>query len=224
MATAQKKGARFTKLAREISVAAKLGGPDPDANSRLALAIAQARAASCPKDTIERAIRKGAGSEDETTHYEETTYEGFGPYQVGVIVECQTNNKNRTVTEIRNLFCKHGGQMSESGSVAWMFDRVGLVEGKKAHVDDPEEEAIEAGANEVVGPNEDMYSFYGSPEDLDGIRRILQDRGWEITTAELSYQPKNITQLNKEQEAEVYKFLEALEDSDDSHRVHATLP
>ncbi|MCB0386921.1 MAG: YebC/PmpR family DNA-binding transcriptional regulator [Bdellovibrionales bacterium] len=225
VAMAQKKGAMFTKFAREIAVSAKLGGPDPASNSRLALAIAQAKAASCPKDTIDRAIKKGAGIGGEDVTYEETTYEGFGPHQVGVLVECQTDNKNRTVTEIRNIFKKHGGQMGESGSVAWMFDRVSLVEGKKADVDDPEEEAIEAGANEVEGPgDENTYSFFGLPEDLDSIRSMLTERGWEITVAELSYKAKNLTELNPEQTVEVHAFLEALDDNDDSHRVHASLP
>ncbi|MCB0365593.1 MAG: YebC/PmpR family DNA-binding transcriptional regulator [Bdellovibrionaceae bacterium] len=225
VAMAAKKGAMFTKFAREIAVSAKLGGPDPASNSRLALAIAQAKAASCPKDTIERAIKKGAGIGDDGVTYEETAYEGFGPHQVGVIVECQTDNKNRTVTEIRNIFKKHGGQMGDSGSVAWMFDRVSLVEGKKEAVGDPEEEAIEAGANEVEGPSEEgTYSFYGVPEDLDNIRSTLSERGWEVTVAELSYKAKNITELNEEQTQEVLTFLEALDDNDDSHRVHATLP
>lgn len=223
VATAQKKGALFTKFAKEIAVAAKLGGPDPAANSRLSLAINQARAASCPKDTIERAIKKGSGQGDDAANYEETVYEGFGPHQVGVIVECQTDNKNRTVTEIRNLFRKFGGQMGETGSVAWMFDRVSLVEGKKADIGDPEEEAIEAGANEVEGPNEEVYSFYGAPEDLDSIRTALQERGWDVTTAELSYKAKNITELEEGQLNEVHNFLEAVEENDDSHRVHASL-
>jgi YebC/PmpR family DNA-binding regulatory protein len=219
----QKKGALFTKVAREIAVAAKLGGPDPAANSRLALAIAQAKAASCPKDTIERAIKKGAGIGDDNVIIEETAYEGFAPHQVGVIVECQTDNKNRTVTDIRSLFRKHDGMMGESGSVAWMFDRVSLVEGKKSGSFDPEEEAIEAGANEVTGPDEGVFSFYGAPEDLDAVRTSLQSRGWEITTAELSFKPKNLTELTPEQTKEVHEFLEALEDNDDTHRVHATL-
>lgn len=115
--------------------------------------------------------------------------------------------------------------MGDSGSVAWMFDRVSLVEGKKEAVGDPEEEAIEAGANEVEGPSEEgTYSFYGVPEDLDNIRSTLSERGWEVTVAELSYKAKNITELNEEQTQEVLTFLEALDDNDDSHRVHATLP
>src|SRR3954470_9909167 len=141
---AQKKGKLFTKFAKEIAVAAKLGGPDPAANARLRLAIDSARESSCPKDTIERAIRKGAGLDADAALIEEVTYEGYGPHQVGVLVECQTDNRHRTVPEIRNIFKSHGGTLGEVGSVGWMFERVCLVEGiKPAKVQDPEEEAIE---------------------------------------------------------------------------------
>jgi YebC/PmpR family DNA-binding regulatory protein len=224
VATAQKKGQLFTKLAREIQVAAKLGGGDPEGNARLKMALNAARAQSCPKDTIERAIKKGTG-ELSAGIIEELTYEGYGPHGVGVIVECQTDNRNRTASEIRNVFGKNGGNMGESGSVAWMFERTCLVEGKKAEVGDPEEEAIEVGANEVESSGEEdtAYSFYGAPEDMDSIRTALQERGWEITQAELSYLPTNITDINEQQLEEVAKLLEALEDNDDSHRVYATI-
>lgn len=221
-AAAAKKGKIFTKLAREIIIASKLGGPDPDGNSRLKMAINAARAVSCPKDTIERAIKKGSGQADDGTIIEEITYEGQGPFNIGVIVECQTDNRNRTVSDLRVVFNKNGGQMGDKGSVGWMFDRVSLIEGTKAEIGDPEEEAIEAGANEVEQSDEG-YSFYGEPTDLDSIRNVLIERGWEITTAELSYKPKNITKLNDEQISEVHKFLEALDDFDDSHRIHATV-
>lgn len=223
VAIAAKKGALFTKLAREISVAARLGGGDPQYNARLALAIAQAKTQSCPKDTIERAIRKGSGEDSDGTIFEECLYEGYGPHNVGILVECQTDNKNRTVTEIRNLFRKNKGNMGESGSVSWMFDRVSLVEGRKANVIDAEEDAIEAGANEVEGTLEEGFSFFGAPEDLDVIRNGLEKRQWEITTAELSYKPKTHTSLDEAQLKEVSDLLEALEDNEDSHRVHATI-
>ena len=220
---AQKKGAIFTKFAREIAVAAKLGGGDPAANSRLKLAVDPARAASVPKDTIERAIKKGTGQLDDGSVIEEITYEGYAPHGVGVLVECQTDNRTRTVAEIRNVFKSNGGNMGEAGAVAWMFERVSLFEGKKADVGDPEEEAIEVGANEVEKNEDGGYSFYGSPADLDSIRSALQGRGWEVTVAELSYKPKDITAISDEQKKEVYELLEALEDNDDSHRVHATI-
>lgn len=221
---AQKKGALFTKLAREITVAAKLGVPDPEANARLKMAVNAALKASCPKDTIERAIKKGAGQLDDGATIDEVTYEGYGPHGVGVIVECQTDNRNRTVAEIRNTFKSNGGNMGETGAVAWMFDRVSLIQGKHENPQDLEEEAIEAGANEVEKDDEEnIVSFYGAPEDLDQIRTALTERGWEITAAELSYKPKDKTQLNEEQRAELFELLEALEDNDDSHRVHASI-
>lgn len=219
----QKKGAIFTKVAREIAVAAKLGGGDPEANSRLKLAIEAAKEVSCPKDTIERAIKKGTGQLDDGAQVEEITYEGYGPHGVGVLVECQTDNRTRTVSEIRNIFKSNGGNMGESGAVAWMFERVSLVRGKKANVGDPEEEAIEAGANEVESEDDGSYTFYGSPGDLDAIRKALTGRGWEVVAAELSYKAKDKTNLSEPQLQEVYDLLSALEDNDDSHRVHATV-
>jgi YebC/PmpR family DNA-binding regulatory protein len=218
----QKKGAVFTKLAREIAVAAKMGGGDPNGNSRLKLAIEAAKEQSVPKDTIERAIKKGTGQLDDGKIIEEITYEGYGPHGVGILVECQTDNRTRTVSEIRNTFKANGGNMGESGAVAWMFERVSLIQGKKAGVGDPEEEAIEVGANEVEA-DEGVYSFYGAPEDLDSIRTALQGRGWEVSVAELSYKAKDKAPLNDAQKAEVFELLEALEDNDDSHRVHATV-
>jgi YebC/PmpR family DNA-binding regulatory protein len=220
----QKKGAIFTKLAREIAVAAKLGGGDPTGNSRLKLAIDAAREASCPKDTIERAIKKGTGQLEDGSQVEEIAYEGYGPHGVGIIVECQTDNRNRTVSEIRNLFENHGGNLGSSGAVAWMFERVCLIQGKKDNVGDPEEEAIEVGANEVEhDADEGVYNFYGSPSDLDGIRTGLQGRGWTVSVAELSYKTKEKSKISENQQKDVYELLEALEDNDDSHRVHATL-
>lgn len=225
-AAAAKKGAAISKLAKEIAVAAKLGGGDPDANSRLRLAINSARAESVPKDTIERAIKKGTGQLDDGKIIEEVMYEGYAPHQVGVLVECQTDNRARTAPDIRFIFKKHDGQMGEQGSVAWMFDRVGLVEGKvsEGKAVDPEEEAIEAGANEVETGDEGSYSFYCDPEDLDSVQKALQERGWEITACELSYKAKNKTaDLTEEQKNEVYEFLDALDDNEDTSRIHSTI-
>lgn len=223
VANAQLKGKMFTKFAREVSVASKLGGPDPEGNSRLKLAIEAARAASCPKDTIERAIKKGAGLLDDGSAIEELTYEGLGPFGVGIIVECQTDNKNRTVSELRNIFQRAGGSLGTNGSAAWMFERVCLVSGNKASVGDPEEEAIEASANSVEKNDDGTYSFYGAPTDLDSIRSALTSRGWTITVAELSYNPKNTTDLTKEQLTTLQELLSELDEHDDSHRVFATL-
>ncbi|MCB0419945.1 MAG: YebC/PmpR family DNA-binding transcriptional regulator [Bdellovibrionales bacterium] len=223
VAAAQKKGAIFTKLAREIAVAAKLGGPDPEGNARLKMAINAARTQSCPKDTIERAIKKGSGQLDDGTIIEELTYEGYGPHQVGIIVDCQSDNKNRTVSDIRAVFKKNGGNLGESGSVAWMFSRVAIVEGSKDGEFDPEEEAIEAGANEVEDNGEGGFSFYGEIEDLDGIRTTLSDRGWEVTVAELGYKAQNKTDVTEEQREEVVQLLELLDDNEDTHRIYSTI-
>ena len=219
----QKKGALFTKFAREISVAAKLGGGDPEANSRLKLAVTVAREASVPKDTIERAIKKGTGQLDDGAQIEEMVYEGYGPHGVGIMVECQTDNRNRTVSEIRNVFKANGGNMGESGAVAWMFARVALIQGTKAGVGDPEEEAIEVGANEVEREEGDAYTFYAAPEDLDAVRTTLTSRGWNIRVAELGYKAKDLATITDEQRAEVVELLEALDDNDDSHRVYANI-
>ncbi|USN48131.1 MAG: YebC/PmpR family DNA-binding transcriptional regulator [Pseudobdellovibrionaceae bacterium] len=222
-AQAAKKGQLFTKFAKEIAVAAKLGGPDPDSNARLKLAVNVARAASCPKDTIERAIKKGSGQLDDGTIIEELTYEGHAPHNVGVIIECQTDNKNRTISDLRTIFNKKGGRMGESGSVQWMFDRVSIIEGSHDNISDPEEEAIEAGANDVEDNGDSTFAFYGEVSDLDTIRTALTERGWDITKAELGYRPKNFSEINEEQKQEVIDFLEALEDNDDTHRVYATI-
>lgn len=220
---AQQKGQIFTKLAREIAVAAKAGGPDPAANSRLRLAIDAAKKVSCPNDTIDRAIKKGAGLLDDGKIIEEITYEGYGPHGVGVIVECQTDNKHRTAPDMRHAFKSHEGNMGEVGSVAWMFDRVGLIEGTKDGKFDPDEEAIEAGANEVYPDDQGAYEFYTNADDLDAVREALTKRGWKITKGELSYKAKNITELSDEQRKDVEEFLNFLDDMDDTHRVHATI-
>lgn len=220
---AQQKGQIFTKLAREIQVAAKAGGPDPAANSRLRLAIDAAKKVSCPNDTIDRAIKKGAGLLDDGKIIEEITYEGYGPHGVGVIVECQTDNKHRTAPDMRHAFKSHEGNLGEVGSVAWMFDRVGLIEANKEGSFDPDEEAIEAGANEVNKNEDGSYEFFTGPDDLDAVRDALIKRGWKIGTAELSFKAKNITELSSEQMKEVEEFLNYLDDMDDTHRVHATV-
>lgn len=218
----QKKGMMFTKLAREIQVAAKAGGADPNMNARLRMAIDAAKKQSCPNDTIDRAIKKGAGLLDDGKIIEEITYEGYAPHGVGVIVECQTDNKHRTAPEIRNAFKKHDGNMGETGSVAWMFNRVGLIEATKSGSFDPEEEAIEAGADEVES-HEGEYSFYTSIENLDSVRQALIGRGWTVTAVEPAYKAKDKTTLTEEQLKDVEEFLNVLDDMDDTHRVFATI-
>ena len=222
MEASAKKGAITTKIAREIQVAAKLGGADPNFNPRLRLALELAKKNSVTNDTIERSIKKGTGQLDDGKIIEELTYEGYGPHGVGVIVECQTDNKHRTAPEIRSIFKSHNGTMGESNSVSWMFERVCLFEANKEGNFDPEEEAIEVGANEVE-KNDDGYSFYGSVDQMENIRAQLQARGWKITVGELSYKAKNITELSEQQLQDVQECLQELEDCDDSHRVYATI-
>jgi len=220
---AQKKGALFTKFAREIQVASKAGGPDPNMNARLRLAIDAAKKESCPSDTIERAIKKGAGLLDDGKIIEELTYEGYGPHGVGVIVECQTDNKNRTAPEMRSVFKKHGGNLGESGSVAWMFARVGLIEAEKSGQFDKDEEAIEASADDVHDNEDGSFEFITSLENLDAVRGALAGRGWHITSAKPGYKATNITTLSTEQMKEVEEFLVAVDDMDDTSMVFATI-
>lgn len=220
---AQKKGQLFTKLAREIAVASKNGGPDPDMNPRLRLAVDAAKKVSCPNDTIDRAIKKGAGLLDDGKIIEELTYEGYGPHGVGVIVECQTDNKHRTAPEMRSVFKKNGGNLGETGSVAWMFARVGEIEASKTGSFDLDEEAIEAGADDAQNNEDGTYQFYCSLESLDAVTKSLVTRGWQITSSSPSYKATNIAEINDDQRKEVEEFLNALDDMDDTHKVFATI-
>ncbi|MBK8970996.1 MAG: YebC/PmpR family DNA-binding transcriptional regulator [Hahellaceae bacterium] len=221
-AAADARGRIFTKLAREIIVAAR-GGPDPDMNPRLRLAVDQAKKASMPKDTLERAIKKGAGLLNESVTYELVTYEGFAPHQVPVIVECLTDNKNRTASAIRVLFRK--GQLGGSGSVAWDFSYLGIIEAQPTESGiDPEEAAIEAGAQDLETNEDGTVVFYTEPTDLDAVSKALPGQGFQIQSAALGYRPKNPVSLSDpEVLAEVEAFLEALDSEDDVQTVYAGL-
>ena len=220
---AQKKGMLFTKLAREISVASKTGGPDPAMNPRLRLAVDAAKKVSCPNDTIERAVKKGAGLLDDGKIIEELTYEGYGPHGVGVIVECQTDNKHRTAPEMRSIFKKNGGNLGETNSVAWMFARLGAIEATKSGNFDIDEEAIEAGADDVHKNEDGSYEFFTALENLDAVTKALAARGWTIGSSAFSYKATNITDITPEQRKEVEEFLNELDDMDDTHKVYASL-
>jgi YebC/PmpR family DNA-binding regulatory protein len=227
-----KKGRATSKLVREISVAAKMGGADPTMNARLFAAVEKARKESVAKDVIERAIRKGAGTGDEKLVMEHVVYEGYAPHKVAVIVEVFTDNVNRTAPEIRVLFKK--GQLAAAGSNKFLFDLVGLVE---AHHPDPnidrEAAAIEAGANEVEALSPDQNDDI--PEGTAGARFIcdrtavhvvskwLSQHGWTVVTSEPGYLPKNYPELTEEQRAEVGDFLQSLDDHDDVHRLWAAV-
>jgi YebC/PmpR family DNA-binding regulatory protein len=194
-----KKGAMIGKLTKEIIVAAKLGGPDPDSNFRLRGAMEDARRNSVPRDTIERAVKRGAGLLDEPANYETAMYEGFAPHQVPIIVECLTDNRNRTVSAVRVLF-RHG-QLGAAGSVGWMFNRRGVIEAHNKGTEiDLETVAIEAGADEVetLRPNEEqpkggtLAKFMCAIPDLDAVNKYLSANGWNILSSEMSY----IAQMN----------------------------
>lgn len=228
-ANAQKKGQMVAKLTRELMVAAKLGGPDPDYNPRLAAAVEKARKASVYRDTIERAIKKGAGLLDEKISFELVTYEGFAPHKVPVIVECLTDNRNRTAPEIRRLF--QAGTMGQPGCVSFFFQHCGVVEA--THTDlsrDAEGDAIEAGAQEVE-PLEAEETPEGTKgarfltelKDLDAVSKALKAAGWTVTTSEMRYVAKNFPEIAEAHRKDVVAFLEAMDDHDDVHRVYAAL-
>ncbi len=228
-AGAQKKGQMVAKLTREIMVAAKLGGPDPDLNPRLAAAVEKAKKASVYKDTIERAIKKGAGLTEEKVNYETVVYEGFAPHKVPVVVECLTDNRNRTAPEIRNLF--KVGSLGQPGSVAFFFNHLGVVEATHGDANrDAEGDAIEAGAQEVEPLEADETPagqkgarFLTEIRDLDAVSKALKAAGWNIVAAEIRYVAKNSTEISDAQRKEVTDFLNALDDHDDVHRVYAAM-
>lgn len=222
---ANARGRVFGKLSKDIMLAAR-SGADPAANSRLRLLVEQARKASMPKDTLERAIRKGAGLTGETVNFEHVIYEGFAPHRVAVMVECLTDNLNRTAPEMRVLFRK--GQLGTSGSVAWDFDHVGLIEAEPASADaDAELAAIEAGAQDFEpGDEEGSTLFLSDPADLDLVSRALPGFGFTVLSAKLGYKPKNPVDpasLSAEQLAEVEAFLAAIDDNDDVQNIFAGL-
>ena len=220
---AAKKGNLFTKLSKEISVAARLGGADPGGNARLRAAVEEARQSSMPRETIERAIKKGAGTLEGMT-YEDITYEGYAPNGVPVMIECLTDNRNRTVSELKVMFRDFGGSFGEAGSVAWMFNKVGIVEGTNPKPPgDIEGEAIEVGAQNVTPHENGVVTFTTDPGDLDTVRLALVARGWNITTAELGFEAKNPATLEGDKKKTVVEFLQELSGHDDVRRVHAGL-
>ena len=220
MAAADAKGRIFTKLAKEIMVAAR-SGADPDMNARLRMAIEAAKKASMPRDTLERAIKKGAGLLEDNAHYETVTYEGFGPHQVPVIVECLTENKNRTATNIRMLFRK--GQLATSGAVSWDFKHLGLIEATGPEGQDAEEAAIEAGAQDVEVNEEGGSHFFTEAMDLDAVSRALSAAGWHVTSAKLGWRPNNPVTLDEEKLADVESFLQAIDEDDDVQNIYPGL-
>lgn len=213
------KGKLFTKLIKEITVAARLGGGDPDGNARLRAAIGAAREANMPADNITRAVKKGTG-ELEGVNYEEAVYEGYGPSGVALIVQCLTDNKNRTAGEVRHLFTRGGGNMGETGSVGWMFERRGVIDVKQGPSEDQVMEvALEAGALDVIGHPEG-FEVRTEPNDLHKVVLALEKKGLKLGELKISYLPKDPVKIEQLDPAkQVLRMVDLLEDNEDVQNV-----
>ncbi|MCW5961833.1 MAG: YebC/PmpR family DNA-binding transcriptional regulator [Pyrinomonadaceae bacterium] len=216
-----KRGKLFTRLIKEITVAARDGGGDQDANARLRKAVTDAKAANMPNDTIDRAIKRGTG-DLEGVNYEEITYEGYGPGGVALLIETMTDNRNRTVAELRHLLSKNGGNLGESGSVAWMFDRKGylMVDRSKRSEEELFEIAIEAGAEDVK-TDDDNFEIFTTQEDFDAVVDAVKAAGIEPDAAEISMIPQNYIKLEGADARAMMKLYEAIDDHDDVQNLYA---
>lgn len=216
-----KRGKMFSKLIKEISIAARMGGGDADGNPRLRTAVNAARTANMPKENIDRAIKRGTG-EIEGVTYEEVTYEGYGPGGVAVLVEVLTDNRNRTVAEVRHIFDKYSGNLGESGCVAWMFDKKGVVvvlaEGLTE--DEVMELALDAGAQDVKSEGR-AFEITAEPADFEAVRKAVEDKGWKVEFAEISMIPQNTVKLEGKRAEQMLKMMDALDDNDDMQKVFA---
>ncbi len=220
-----KRGAIFTKIAREIVIAAREGGGDPESNIRLRMVLEKARAAGMPKDNIERAIKRGTGEDKDAAALIETFYEGYGPNGVAMMIDVVTDNRNRTVAAIRHLLTRHGGSLAESGAVAWQFERKGLINvPASVDFDTLFEAAVEAGADDVIaGEGEDDHEVYTEPSDLHAVSEALKAAGIPISQMDLVMVPKNEMSLSTADAVQVLKLIEKLEDLDDVRRVFSNL-
>jgi len=221
--TDKKRGKVFTKIVKEIAVAARMGGGDPSGNPRLRLAIDKAKEVNMPGENIKRAIMKGTG-ELPGTNYEEITYEGYGPGGVAVLMEILTDNRNRTVGEIRNLMSKSGGSMGESGCVAWIFDKTGYILVEKSATDEDTlmTVVLDAGAHDMKNdPGEDSYEVLTSPEDMEAVKSAIEAKNIPIALAEITMLPKNYVDLDVKAGEQMERLMEGLEDHDDVQAVYA---
>jgi YebC/PmpR family DNA-binding regulatory protein len=218
-----KRGKIFTKMIKEITVAARMGGGDVNANPRLRTAVTTAKAASMPNDNIERAIKKGTG-ELEGVAYEEVNYEGYGPAGVAIMVSVLTDNRNRTVAEIRNVFAKHGGNLGESGCVAWMFSKKGLITVDKSAVAEERlfEVGLEGGADDIADAGE-VFEVTVAPERLEDVKAALEAAGIAVASAEVTMVPQSTVTLRGREAEQTLKLLELLEDHDDVQKVAANV-
>ena len=216
-----KKGKVFTKVTKELMLAAKAGGGDPITNARLRSAIAAAKAVNLPKDKIETALKKGTG-ELAGGNIDEVIYEGYGPGGVAIMIEAATDNRNRTVAEIRHILSKGGGQLGESGCVGWMFDKKGLIELPKAKYAEEQlmEAALEAGAEDVLDQG-DSWEIHTTPEDFENVRQSLENAGFESFSAGISMLPKNTITVDAETGQKLLKLMDALDDNDDVQQTNA---
>lgn len=216
-----KRGKIFTKLIKEITVAARMGGGDPEANSRLRHALINARAQNMPKDTYERAIKKGTG-DLEGVNYEEIVYEGYGPGGVAVLVECLTDNRNRTIADVRHAFGKAGGNVGTSGCVAWMFDKKGLitVNKKDATEETLMEVALEAGAEDIKD-EDDCFDIIMDPADFDTVKEAIDAANIKFEAAEITMIPQTLTELKSDEAAQMIKFMDVLDDLDDVQKFYS---
>jgi YebC/PmpR family DNA-binding regulatory protein len=210
-----KRGKIFTKLIKEITVASRMGGGDPDSNPRLRHAVNQAKTQNMPKDNLERAIKKGTG-ELEGVSYEEIIYEGYGPVGVAVLVECLTDNKNRSIADIRYIFSKAGGNVGTDGCVAWMFDKKGLITVSKEDADEDTlmEVALEAGAEDIK-EEDDTFDIITEPEDFDAVKDAVDNASIKYEVAEITMIPQNYTKVEGKEAEQMCKFMESLDDCDD---------
>jgi len=217
-----KRGQLFTKLAREITVAVRQGGPNPDANFQLRLIVQQARDSNMPSENIERAIKRGTG-EAESSALTETMIEGYGPNGVAVLVKALTDNRNRTIQDVRRLFVRHGGNLGEAGSVAWLFQNRGVItiENDGSAVEEVALQAIDAGAEDVQ-TEKGYIEIYTSPQDLEKVRKAIE-RGRHIISAELSFVPNTTILLGEKETIQTLGFLDQLEDLDDVQRVFSNM-
>lgn len=213
------------KLAKEIYVAARGGGSDPESNASLRLAIDKAKGANMPNDNIDRAIKKAAGNQD-GSHYEEITYEGYGPSGVAVMVKCLTDNKNRTATNVRTAFSKNGGSLGETGCVSYMFNRKGYIAIEREELDTDEDEfmleAIDIGADELETSDE-LFEIYTEPEQFEEIKKELENRGYQPVTAEITMVPETYAEIDEPVQEKIEKLVDALEDDDDVQEVYTNV-
>jgi len=218
-----KRGKVFTKITKELTIAAKIGGGDPDANPRLRTAIAKAKESNMPADNMKRAIQKGTGELPGVT-YEEVTYEGYGPGGVAVMIECLTDNKNRTVADIRHILSKQNGRLGENGCVSWMFDQKGYIVVEKTAADEETlmDVALEAGAEDIVSdPEEPNYEVITAPQDFETVRSALEEKGIPMAAAEVTMIPQTYVKLEGKDAQQMMRLMDALDDCDDTQNVYA---